>query len=168
MSQPTTARPGTPQRQYLFGPERLRATILTTGAETDGRLDLTDGVLPPGATVPLHLHTRYEERLFVVTGSLTVWAGPDKLTLRAGDYYHVPLNTPHTFQAGPEGARSLNISSPAGFAETITRAGTPAQLASPDTEFDLDLLTAVAAELGDVVLGPPGTTPADVANRDGA
>jgi quercetin dioxygenase-like cupin family protein len=168
MSQPTTARPGTPQRQYLFGPERLRATILTTGAETDGRLDLTDGVLPPGATVPLHLHTRYEERLFVVTGSLTVWAGPDKLTLRAGDYYHVPLNTPHTFQAGPEGARSLNISSPAGFAETITRAGTPAQLASPDTEFDLDLLTAVAAELGDVVLGPPGTTPADVTNRDGA
>jgi quercetin dioxygenase-like cupin family protein len=168
MSQPTTARPGTPQRQYLFGPERLRATILTTGAETDGRLDLTDGVLPPGATVPLHLHTRYEERLFVVTGSLTVWAGPDKLTLRAGDYYHVPLNTPHTFQAGPEGARSLNISSPAGFAETITRAGTPAQLASPDTEFDLDLLTAVAAELGDVVLGPPGTTPTDVTNRDGA
>jgi quercetin dioxygenase-like cupin family protein len=168
MSQPTTARPGAQQRQYVFGPERLRATILTMGAETDGRLDLTDGVLPPGATVPLHLHTRYEERLFVVTGSLTVWAGPDKLTLRAGDYYHVPLNTPHTFQAGREGARSLNISSPAGFAETITRAGTPAHLASPDTEFDLDLLTAVAAELGDVVLGPPGTTPADVANRDGA
>jgi quercetin dioxygenase-like cupin family protein len=168
MRHPTTTRPGTPQRQYVFGPERLRATILTTGAETEGRLDLTDGVLPPGATVPLHLHTRYEERIFVVTGSLTVWAGPDKLTLRAGDYYHVPLNTPHTFQAGPEGARALNISSPAGFAETITRAGTPAQLASPDTEFDLDLLAAVAAELGDVVLGPPGTTPADLANRDGA
>lgn len=168
MSQPTTTPPGAQQRQYLFGPERLRATILTTGAETDGRHDLTDGVLPPGATVPLHLHTRYEERLVVVSGSLTVWAGPDKLTLRAGDYYHVPLNTPHTFQASSEGARSLNISSPAGFAETITRAGTPAHLATPDAEFDLDLLMAVAAELGDVVLGPPGTTPADLDQREGA
>jgi quercetin dioxygenase-like cupin family protein len=168
MSQPTTTRPGATERQFIFGPERLRATVLTTGAETEGRHDLTDGVLPPGATVPLHLHTRYEERLFVVSGSLTVWAGPDKLTLRAGDYYHVPLNTPHTFQASSEGARSLNISSPAGFAETITRAGTPAHLATPDAEFDLDLLMAVAAELGDVVLGPPGTTPADLDQREGA
>jgi uncharacterized RmlC-like cupin family protein len=100
----------------------------------------------------------------VVSGSLTVWAGPDTLTLRPGDYYHVPMHVPHTFRAGSEGARALNISSPAGFAETITRAGTPAHLATPDTEFDLDLLMAVAAELGDVVLGPPGTTPADLAN----
>jgi hypothetical protein len=124
-------------------------------------------VLPPGATVPLHLHTRYEERFFVISGSLTAWAGPDQLILRAGDYYHVPLNTPHTFQAGSEGCRALLISSPAGFAETITRAGTPAHPATPDTEFDLDLLMAVAAELGDVVLGPPGTTPADLAKDEG-
>jgi uncharacterized cupin superfamily protein len=125
-------------------------------------------VLPPGATVPLHLHTRYEERFFVFSGSLTAWAGPDQLTLRAGDYFHVPLNTPHTFQAGSESCRALLITSPAGFAETITRAGTPAHLATPDTEFDLDLLTAVTAELGDVVLGPPGTTPADLTSSDGA
>jgi mannose-6-phosphate isomerase-like protein (cupin superfamily) len=164
MSHSTTTRPGAPERQFVFGPERLRATILTTATETDGRHDLTDGVLPPGATVPLYLHTRYQERLFVVSGSLTVWAGPDTLTLRPGDYYHVPMHVPHTFRAGSEGARALNISSPAGFAETITRAGTPAHLATPDTEFDLDLLMAVAAELGDVVLGPPGTTPADLAN----
>jgi quercetin dioxygenase-like cupin family protein len=168
MSHPTTTRPGAQQRQFVFGPERLRATILTTAAETDGRHDLTDSVLPAGATVPLHLHTRYEERLFVVSGSMTVWAGPDKLTLRAGDYHHVPMNVPHTFQASSEGARAINISSPAGFAETITRAGTPAHLATPDTEFDLDLLMAVAAELGDVVLGPPGTTPADLDQREGA
>jgi mannose-6-phosphate isomerase-like protein (cupin superfamily) len=24
---------------------------------------------------PLHLHTRYEERMYVISGSLTVWVG---------------------------------------------------------------------------------------------
>jgi mannose-6-phosphate isomerase-like protein (cupin superfamily) len=113
MSHSTTTRPGAPERQFVFGPERLRATILTTATETDGRHDLTDGVLPPGATVPLHLHTRYQERLFVVSGSLTVWAGPDTLTLRPGDYYHVPMHVPHTFRAGSEvPARSTSAHRP--------------------------------------------------------
>jgi hypothetical protein len=60
----------------------------------------------------------------VGSGTMTVWAGPDKAALRSGDYYHVPLDTPHTFHAGPEGARALIISSPAGFAEAIAGAGT--------------------------------------------
>ena len=162
MSHPAMPAPGDHQRQFVFGPERARATILATAAETDGRHDLTDGVLPPGAMVPLHRHTRYEERLWVVSGAMTVWAGPDKAALRSGDYYHVPLDTPHTFHAGPEGARALIISSPAGFAEAIARAGTPAHLATPETGCDPGLFMAVAAELGDVVLGPPGTTPADI------
>lgn len=168
MTRQSATPPAPSPREYVFGPERLRVTILATGVETEGRHDLSDTLLPAGATVPLHLHTRYEERLFVVSGSLRVWAGPATGTLGAGDYYHVPLNTPHTFQAGPEGVRALHISSPAGFAETITRAGTPAHLATADDEFDLDQLMAVAAELGDVLLGPPGTIPADLASRQGS
>lgn len=64
-------------------------------------------------------------------------------------------------QAGPEGAGALVISSPAGF-ELIERSATPAHLAAPDTELDMDLFMKVTTELGDVVLGPPGTTPADI------
>jgi mannose-6-phosphate isomerase-like protein (cupin superfamily) len=79
MSHPITARPVARERQFVLGPEQLRATILTTGAETDGRHDLTDSVLPAGSMTPLHLHTRYEERIFVVSGSLTVWTGQDKV-----------------------------------------------------------------------------------------
>ncbi|HEV3465205.1 MAG TPA: hypothetical protein VG846_14645 [Actinomycetota bacterium] len=33
----------------LLGPEQVRVTILTTGAETDGRHDLIDSVLPAGS-----------------------------------------------------------------------------------------------------------------------
>ena len=54
------------------------------------------------------------------------------------------------------------ISSPAGFAELIARAATPAHLAGPDTETDLERFASVSAELGDQILGPPGTVPADL------
>jgi mannose-6-phosphate isomerase-like protein (cupin superfamily) len=155
------------EREFVLGSD-FRATILTTGAETEGRHDFTDATQPASARTPLHLHTRYDERFWVLSGSLIVWAGPDLVTLRSGDFYAVPKNVPHAMESGPEGVRALQISSPAGFAELIARTGTPAHLATAETEFDAELFMAVSAELGDVILGPPGTTPADLAKRDGA
>ena len=148
-------------RVYVLGQD-LRATILTTAAETDGRHDMSECRQAPGSTTPLHLHTRYEERLWVIAGSLKVWAGPETLTLTSGDYYAIPMNVPHTVQAGPDGSHALNITSPAGLAELIERTGTPARLATAEPEFDADLFMAVTTELGDVVLGPPGATPGDI------
>jgi quercetin dioxygenase-like cupin family protein len=158
----TTTTPGTRERHFVMGPERVQATILTTGEETDGRHDLLDTVLPAGSMTPLHLHTRYEERVYVISGSLTVWVGPDKLTVGAGGFYHIPLNVPHTVQAGAEDTHAILISSPAGFAELVTRAGTPAHLATSETEPDLERFMAVTTDLGDVNLGPPGMTPAEL------
>jgi quercetin dioxygenase-like cupin family protein len=148
-------------RRFALG-GGLRATVLTTGAETGGRMDVVDGELPPGSTTPLHLHTVYEERYWVVSGWMTVWAGEDEVTLRAGDYYRVPTDVAHAVRAGPEGSRALIISSPAGFGGLIERTGVP--VGQPDAEgaFDPARFLAVTAELGDVVLGPPGTTPADL------
>jgi mannose-6-phosphate isomerase-like protein (cupin superfamily) len=161
MSRPTTTTAGARRRQFVLGQE-LTVTVLTTGAETDGRHDLSDTVLKAGSRTPLHLHTRYEERLWVASGALTVWAGTDQVTLRSGDYYAIPTNLPHAIESGPDGAHALHISSPAGFAELVARAGTPAHLATPETELDPELFMAVTTELGDVVLGPPGALPADL------
>jgi mannose-6-phosphate isomerase-like protein (cupin superfamily) len=154
--------PGPDDRRYALGQE-LRVTLLTTGEETEGRHDLTESAMAGGAATPLHLHTKYEERLWVAEGSLTVWAGEKTVTLGSGDFLAIPVNVPHAIKSGPEGARALNISSPAGFAELIARAGTPFPLFTTGTELDAELFMAVATELGDVVLGPPGATPADLA-----
>ncbi len=155
MSDSTT----TVSREFVLG-DHARATILTTAPETDGRHDVTYVVEPPGAMTPLHIHTRYAERLWVHSGSLTVWAGSEVRTLHAGDFCTIGVDVPHAIRAGADGMRGLNISSPAGFAELIARAGTPAHLATGETELDMKRFAAVAAELGDVILGPPGTTPA--------
>lgn len=161
MSLFTAASGGASARQYVLGQE-LKVTILTSGAETEGRHDVTDSVMATGAATPLHLHTRYEERLWVVSGSLTVWAGRDTVTLKSGDFFTIPMGVPHAIKSGSDGARALNISSPAGFAELIARAATPLHLATPETELDAELFMAVTEELGDVVLGPPGMIPADL------
>ncbi len=152
---------------YLLGQD-LRVTVLTRGAETEGRHDVVQGVQRPGATTALHLHTRYDERLWVTDGALTIWAGKDKVTLGPGGFYAIPMNVPHMIQAGPEGASALVISSPASFAELIERTATPAHLATPATELDMELFMWVTTELGDVVLGPPGTTPAEIGWQPGA
>jgi quercetin dioxygenase-like cupin family protein len=105
MSHPAMTRPAATERRFVLGPEKVRATILTTAEETDGRHDLIDSVLPAGSTTPLHLHTRYEERLFVVSGSLTAWIGHDKLVLRSGDYLHIPTDSRPTPPRRPGGRR---------------------------------------------------------------
>jgi mannose-6-phosphate isomerase-like protein (cupin superfamily) len=148
-------------REFVLGQE-LRATILTTGTETDGRHDMSECRQPAGGRTALHLHTRYDERFWVVAGSMTIWAGPDRVTLRSGDFYAIPMNTPHAIEAGPDGAHALQISSPAAFAELVARAGTPARLANAETELDVELFEQVTTELGDVILGPPGMLPTEL------
>lgn len=153
-------------RTFVLGTE-MRTTILTTGEETGGRFDVTDSVQVPGARTPLHLHTRYEERLYVTEGSLTVWLGEETHRLVPGDHLTIPLRVPHAVESGEEGSRALLITSPPGFAELIARTATPADQATDTTEIDLELFARVSEELGDVVLGPPGAVPADL-ERDGA
>ena len=148
-------------RDFLLG-RGQRATILTSADETDGRFDLVDGRKAPGAMTPLHLHRNYEERFWVAAGELEVWAGDTHQVMRSGDYLCVPVGVPHTLRAGDDGCRALTISSPAGFAELVARAGTPIELADDGAELDIERFLSVGEGLGDVILGPPGTLPGDV------
>jgi mannose-6-phosphate isomerase-like protein (cupin superfamily) len=147
------------ERKYQLGQELF--TILATAEETDGRHDMLEAVLPDGYATPLHLHTRYDERVYVLHGSIQIWAGEEHVILEPGGFYAVRTHVPHMLMAGPGGARALVVSSPAGFAELIARAATPATEAGPDTQADLELFAQVAAELGDVIIGPPGMKPAE-------
>src|SRR3954454_8117244 len=143
------------RREFLLGPD-LRFTVLTAAQESAGRFDLLDGWKDPGAMSPLHLHSGYEERLWIASGELEAWAGDDHQVLHSGDYICIPVGAPHTIRAGAAGCRALTFSSPAGFAEFVARAGTPAEMAGDAEALDVDLLQRVALEIGDVMLGPPG------------
>ncbi len=82
--------------------------------------------------------------------------------MRSGDFYTIPKHLPHAIKSGTDGARALNITSPAGFASSSPERVLPFRSATPETELDVELFMAATEELGDVTLGPPGMIPADL------
>jgi hypothetical protein len=78
----------------------------------------------------------------------------------AGAFVYGPHDIPHTFEVTSDQARFLLVTEPAGFESFIRAASEPAQsltipppLSEPP---DPAKLTAVAAEYGIEIIGPPG------------
>lgn len=76
-----------------------RLTVLADHTDTDGSYDLIEGRQPAGNQTPPHVHTRYDERLYVVDGELTVWADGLETVLHRGDTFAIPASTAHVVAA---------------------------------------------------------------------
>ncbi|BAY50500.1 cupin 2 conserved barrel domain protein (plasmid) [Scytonema sp. HK-05] len=141
------------QTLWLFG---TRLTILADHTTTGGQYDLIEGYFPPGTQTPLHRHTRYSEQLYVLSGEFTVWAGENKVVLRPGDSYLISPSTPHVVATvGDKPARGLVVAAPSAFARVVETVGTV-----EETEpADMALYDRISAEVGDELLGSPGTLP---------
>ncbi|MGL4622228.1 MAG: cupin domain-containing protein, partial [Chroococcidiopsis sp.] len=132
-------------------------TILADRTTTVGHYDLIEGYFPPGSQTPLHRHTRYWEHLYVIEGEFTVWAGENKVVLSTGENFLIPVGTPHVVGAiGDYPARGLMIAAPSAFARLIAAVGTQDNKETPD----MSLFESISAEIGDEILGSPGTLPA--------
>jgi quercetin dioxygenase-like cupin family protein len=133
------------------------------GEETDGRLSLVEGLLPPGAMTPLHVLPRVNQILYVLEGELTAYLPGLERVLRSGDSMLQPAGVPQTHRvtsAGP--ARVLAINSPAGFERFFIETGRPAEsLTLPPEESppDPEQLAVIAAKHGIEFCGPPGALP---------
>ena len=143
---------------WLFG---SRFTVHANHEDTGGRYDLVEGGGPPGFQTPLHRHTRYAERFYILEGEFTVWAGERTAVLHPGDTFTIPVGTPHAVAVTGDGpGRGLVITCPSGFARLIMEAGTPDTGARPPAgPPDMALFDRICAEVGDETLGPPGTRP---------
>ncbi|MDV2997495.1 MAG: hypothetical protein N4J56_007200 [Chroococcidiopsis sp. SAG 2025] len=131
-------------------------TILADRTTTEGKYDLLEGYFPPGSQTPLHRHTRYSEQLYVLEGEFTVWAGENKLVLNTGESFLISVGTPHVVAVvGDRPAHGLVVAAPSAFARLIAAVGTQNQTEKPD----MALFDRVSAEIGDEILGPPGTLP---------
>lgn len=141
------------QTLWLFG---TRLTIVADRTTTGGQYDLIEGYFPPGTLTPLHRHTRYSEQLYVLEGEFTVWAGENKVLLGPGDSYLISPSTPHVVATvGDKSARGLVVAAPSAFARVVETVGTV-----EETEpTDMALYDRISAEVGDEILGPPGTLP---------
>jgi uncharacterized RmlC-like cupin family protein len=53
---------------------------------------------PPGGCAHAHLHENHETALYVVSGRVGMWSGPELehyLEVQPGDFLYIPANVPH-------------------------------------------------------------------------
>lgn len=93
-------------------------------------------------------------------GELTFWVGGQVISAPAGTFIYGPRDVPHTFEVTSEQARFLLVTEPAGFEHFMRTLAEPARsltIPPPASEPpDVQRLSAVAAEYGIEILGPPG------------
>lgn len=154
---PIAHRPGEGEHLWFFGG---LTTIKADGAETGGRVMVTEQLMPRGSGSPLHVHHNEDEWFYVTEGELTFWVGGQLIDAPAGSFVYGPRGIPHTFTVTSPEARFLLVTEPAGFEGFMRALSEPAQsLTLPPATTpppDPERMMATATEYGIEILGPPG------------
>ena len=123
-----------------------RARVLTEGLCE--MIEVSAGDMPP-----LHVHHTHDEGFYVLSGQVSLHMPGRQVTLGPGDFFLAPRSVPHTYRVTNAGPASwLCTSNPSGFERFVAAVG------GLDRQ-DPETVTAVAAEFGIEILGPPGTMP---------
>ena len=156
-AEPIVAGPGQGEALWAFG---SLALVKASADTTAGAVAVTEQLAPQGAGSPLHVHHREHEWFYVIEGELTFWVGGEVSVAPAGTFVFGPKGIPHTFIVSSEQARFLLVTEPGGFEQFMRSAGEPAQRLeippAPTTPPDIAAMTALAAEYGIDIIGPPG------------
>lgn len=89
--------------------------ILLGSADTGDRTCFNTGLSAPGSSTPPHRHG-FAEAFYVLEGEVDFLVGNNQLTLRAGDFIHIPSGVPHQpVNRSGANAQLLTICLPAGF-----------------------------------------------------
>lgn len=103
----------------------VQVTVLASRQQTQSH-EVTFQEGPEGAGPPPHSHG-WDESFYVLRGSVNVMVGGQQLRGTPGSFIHVPADTVHAFQFGPEGGAMLEV------------AGQGAQATSMFTQLDRDI-----------------------------
>ncbi len=154
---PIAHQPGEGDARWFLG---ALGTIKADAATTDGQLALIEFVWPGGSGSPLHVHHNEDEWFYVIEGELTLWVDGETIVAPAGSFVYGPRDIPHTFLVTSTEARFLMVTEPAPFADFIRAGSVPAESLTLPPESvqppSPEELTALAAEYGIEITGPPG------------
>ncbi len=98
-------KPGDVIYHSLFG---VRVTFLQTAEETSGELLCVEVTLPPGFSMPEHVHPQQEERHEVVSGTLRGRVGGQEEDYGVGQRVIGPPGVPHAW-SNPSDREDLRI-----------------------------------------------------------
>ncbi len=156
-TEPIALGPGEGQALWFLGG---LVTVKASSETTGGAVAVMDNLVPRGFGSPLHVHHREDEWFYVTEGTMTFWVGGRVIDAPAGSFVYGPRGIPHTFVAASEQARFLLVAEPAGldnFVRALAQAAeAPVIPPAPTEPPDVARMSAVAAEYGIDILGPPG------------
>ena len=84
------------------------------GEQSGGEWAVVEWHLQAGDEPPIHTHTREDETLYVLEGSITAYVGDQRIDVEAGSYAALPKDVPHGLTVRGDAARLLVTLEPAG------------------------------------------------------
>ena len=117
---------------------------------------MAEGILPLGASPPLHVHDDLDDSFYVLDGRMVVRCGDDVFLATSGSWVQFPRQVPHTFRVLDGPARILMVHANDTFIQTVRAIGHPATdaLAIPGGT-SIDELNVAFAAHGITNVGPP-------------
>jgi quercetin dioxygenase-like cupin family protein len=110
-------------KPVLTGPGAGRTVTKSSGSSTELKLEgqqaggdwsVVEWHVRAGDEPPIHTHTREDESLYVLDGSITAFVGDERIDVEAGSYAALPKDVPHGLTVRGEEARLLITLEPAG------------------------------------------------------
>jgi quercetin dioxygenase-like cupin family protein len=84
----------------------MERTAFETELRQQGYAEMVDRRMEANSVNPEHAH-KFDARLLVLEGAMTITAEGQQRTYRAGETFAMTAGCRHTEQSGPEGARYL-------------------------------------------------------------
>jgi mannose-6-phosphate isomerase-like protein (cupin superfamily) len=161
----TEAKTDLKDDSFVLGPGEGKAIVApgstllirVRGEDTGGAWAAVETTMPPGTPgPPLHINTREDEMLYVVTGTLRLQLGERMVDIPPGALAFVPRGSTHTFcNPYDEPVRFLGIISPAGFEKYFDDSAELMGSMPPNMPLDLEKLAALGQSYGSIIVGPP-------------
>ncbi len=110
---------GTSEWFDLVPGERMRIRLGAT--DTGGRFTITESIVAPGGSAPLHLHRSADEIFMVTAGTVHFTVADDVVEAPAGTIIVLPRGTAHSFiNRAATDARMVAIFTPGGMETMLT------------------------------------------------
>jgi hypothetical protein len=103
----------------------------------------------------LHVHTREDEQVVLLEGTVAFVVGDRVHRLVAGDTLALPRGIPHAHVVTSQEARVLTIAMPGGFEQLFVDLGVRALPGTTPPPPDTAALAQAVARLGVQLVGPP-------------
>jgi quercetin dioxygenase-like cupin family protein len=157
-----------PQLSPLWRPPGTGPTLDVLGVthsykamadDTGRQFSVWESIVPPGAGVPAHTHTREDEAFYVLSGEVLVEVegAADLLRLGPGGFLFAPRNRRHAYRnIGTVAARLLVFAIPGTGLDRMFAAFDAASKRTADMP-TIDAIAAIAAQYGVVIHPPAGS-----------